>query len=288
MRRDGLVYSPTVRRRRLSNALKQFREAANMDSKEAAKRLGWQPSKVTRIERDEWRRPTVNDVMDLLDIYEVTDEATCNAMITLARESRRRGWWEEEYKDILGGALVGLEWEANDIEAFELALIPGLLQTADYATAVFKGGRVSEPAPIQRMVEARLARQRILTRENPPMFWAVIDEAALRKHVGGPAVMREQLHHLCRMAERPNIGIQVLLDTVGAHTAMTCGFTILDYEAPEDPTIIYVEAGAAGDLFLEKPEAVAAYRDSYGYLRASALSVEASAAYIEGLAKQLK
>ncbi|MFC5946426.1 Scr1 family TA system antitoxin-like transcriptional regulator, partial [Micromonospora harpali] len=175
-----MAYSPTVRRRRLSNALRQFRETAGLDSKEAARRLGWQPSKVTRIERDEWRRPTINDVMDLLDVYGVTDETRRQAIIALARESRRRGWWEEEFKDILGGALVGLEWEASEIQTFEAMLIPGLLQTADYARAVFKGGRVMERGDIERLTEARLARQRILDREDPPSFWAVIDEAALR------------------------------------------------------------------------------------------------------------
>ncbi|MGW2197723.1 helix-turn-helix domain-containing protein, partial [Streptosporangium sp. NPDC001682] len=284
-RRRNVAYSPTVRRRRLSNALRQFREAAGLDSKEAARKLGWQPSKVTRIERDEWRRPTINDVMDLLDIYGVTDEAKRQAMISLARESRRRGWWEEEFKDILGGALVGLEWEATEIQTFEAMLIPGLLQTADYATAIFKGGQVMKTCDTERLTEARLARQRILDREDRPTFWAVIDEAALRKQVGGIAVMRDQLHQLCRMAERRNVGIQVLQDAVGAHTSMTGGFTILDYQASEDPSIIYVEVGAAGDLFLEKPEDVAHYRKSYGYLRASALSADASVTYIENLAK---
>ncbi len=283
-----MAYSPTVRRKRLSNALRQFRESAGLDSKEVARRLGWQPSKVTRIERDEWRRPTINDVMDLLDVYGVTDENRRQAMITLARESRRRGWWEEEFKDILGGALVGLEWEASEIQTFEALLIPGLLQTADYARAVFKGGRVMERGDIERLTEARLARQRLLDRDDPPSLWAVIDEAALRKRVGGAAVMRDQLHHLCRMAERQNIGIQVLQDAAGAHTSMTGGFIILDYQAPEDPSIVYVEVGAAGDLFLEKPEDVAHYRKSYGHLRASALSADASVAYIKDLAKHLK
>lgn len=226
--------------------------------------------------------------MDLLEVYGVTDEARRQAIIALARESRRRGWWEEEFKDILGGALVGLEWEASEIQTFEAILIPGLLQTADYAKAVFKGGRVMEGNDIERLTEARLARQRMLNREDPPTLWAIIDEAALRKQVGGIDVMHDQLHHLRRMAEHRNIGIQVLQDAAGAHTSMTGGFTILDYQASEDPSIIYVEVGAAGDLFLEKPEDVSHYRKSYGYLRASALSADASATYIEDLAKHLK
>ncbi|MFF0867604.1 helix-turn-helix domain-containing protein [Nonomuraea sp. NPDC003560] len=283
-----MTYSPTIRRRRLSNALLQFRQEAGLDSKEVARRLGWQPSKVTRIERNEWRLPSVSDVMDLLDCYEIHDDAKRQAMITLARESRRRGWWEEEYKDVLGGALVGLEWEASEIQTFEALLVPGLLQTAEYAAAVLRGGQVVAEEDIQRRVEARVARQRILEREDPPTFWAVIDEAALRKHIGGVAVMLDQLAHLRRMAERPNIGIQVLPDAVGAHASLNGSFTMFDYEAPEDPSIVYVEIGAVGDLYMEKQEDVSHYRRKYSYLRASALSADASVSYIEDLAKQLK
>ncbi len=283
-----MTYSPTVRRRRLANALLQFRQEAGLDSKEVARRLGWQASKITRIERNDWRFPNVGDIMDLLELYEIRDEARKNAVISLARESRKRGWWEEEYKDILGDALVGLEWEASDIQTFEALVIPGLLQTAEYAAAVFKGGQVIEEADLQRRVDARLARQRILSREDPPNFWAVIDEAALRKHVGGVAAMRQQLRHLCEMAEHPNVGIQVMPDAVGAHISMTGSFTILDYQAPEDPSIIYVEVGAAGDLYLEKPDDVAHYRGKYGYLRASAMPADASGSYLEGLVEQLK
>ncbi|GLW12527.1 transcriptional regulator [Microtetraspora sp. NBRC 13810] len=283
-----MAYSPTVRRRRLSNALLQFRLATGLDSKEVARRLKWTASKVTRIERNEWKLPSVGDVMDLLDLYEIADEATRNAVITLAREARKRGWWEEEFKGILGGALVGLEWEAAEINAFETILIPGLLQTEAYAAAVFRGGQVLGDSDVQRHVEARIARQRVLEREDPPTLWAVIDEAALRKHVGGIAVMRAQLHHLCQMAERPNVGIQILPDAVGAHVSMTGSFMILDYAAQEDPSIVYVEVGTAGDLFLEKPEDVAQYRQDYSHLRASALSASASVAYINELVKHLK
>jgi hypothetical protein len=132
----------------------------------------------------------------------------------------------------------------------------------DLVEAESMAAPLQAPPVISVRTEARLARQRIFDREDPPTFWAVIDEAALRKRVGGCDVMRDQLHHLCRMAERPNIGIQVIPDVVGAHTSMTGSFTILDYKASEDPSLIYVELGAAGDLFLEKPEDVAHYRKS--------------------------
>lgn len=283
-----MTHSPTIRRRRLALALLQFRRDAGLKADEVAKRLGWQPSKVTRIERNEWRLPNISDVLDLLDTYGITDETTRQAIVTLAREARKRGWWEEQYKDILGGALVGFEWEAAEIHSYEALLIPGLLQTADYAAAIFRGGRVVDEGEIRRLVEARLARQQLLERDDPPALWAIIDEAALRKHVGGTAVMRAQLEHLRRMAERPNIGLQVLPDAVGSHASMTGSFMIMDYRDPHDPSIVYREVGQPGDLFLEEPEDVASYRRKYEHLHASALSAEASAAYLEDLVEQLK
>ncbi|MEV5412688.1 helix-turn-helix transcriptional regulator [Thermopolyspora sp. NPDC052614] len=279
-----MTYSPTVRRRRLSLALLQFRRDAGLRAEEAARRLGWQASKITRIERNEWRRPNLSDVLDLLDAYEVTDESTRQAIITLTREARKRGWWEEtQYRDILGAALIGLEWEASEIRTFETVLVPGLFQTRDYAAAVFRAGRVMDEQEVQRQVEARLTRQQLLDRDDPPAFWVIIDEAALRKHVGGPEVMRGQLRHLRALAERPNIGLQVLPDTAGAHMSMNGPFTILDYRDDRDLSIVYVEVGRPGDLFLEAPEDVGHYRRKYEYLQGSALSVEESAAYLDKL-----
>lgn len=282
-----MTHSPTVRRRRLSAALRQAREDAGITADAAAKLLGWTPSKVTRIERNEWRRPTVSDVTDLLDVYGVTDEAKRQAMATLARQARERGWWEE-FRDELGGSLVEFETEAARIHTFESLLVPGLLQTADYAAAIFRGGVVIDEAVIERYVQARLARQRILDRDDPPTLWAVIDEAALTKHVGGPAVMRRQLHHLAEMAARPYIGIQVLPDAVGAHAAMNGPFTILSYANSDDSDLVYVETGAQGDLYMESPEEVVRYTLRYDHVRASALSADASQAYLIDLAQQME
>ncbi|GLW08993.1 transcriptional regulator [Microtetraspora sp. NBRC 13810] len=281
-----MSYSPTIRRRRLSLALRQFRQKAGLLAEEVARRLEWTPSKVTRIERNEWKLPSVRDVRDLLDVYGVTDQAKRDAMITLAREARQRGWWEE-YKDVLGGSLPEWEAEAAKIHTFEALLIPGLLQTDHYAAAVFRGGQVVSEDMIDRRVEARLTRQQILDRENPPSLWAVIDEAALAKHVGGIDVMRRQIHHIVEMAARPNIAVQVVPNDVGAHAAMANSFTILQFAAPEDPTLVYVET-ITGDVYLEMPEQVANYTLAYDHVRASALSPDASVAYLGDLAEQLK
>lgn len=284
-----MTHSPTVRRRRLSAALRRAREESGMTADAVAKALGWPPSKVTRMERGESRRPAVSDVLDMLDVYGVKDEAVRQAMATLARQARERGWWEQ-FRDELGGSLVEFETEASRIRTFEALLIPGLLQTADYARAVFKGGRVVDEAAVERRVQARLARQQILDREQPPTLWAVIDEAAVAKHVGGVAVMREQLHHLVEMAARPNIGIQILPNAAGAHAAMTGAFAILSYADAADPELVYVETGATGangDLYLESPEEVDRYTLRYDHVRASALSADASRAYLVDLAKEL-
>jgi transcriptional regulator with XRE-family HTH domain len=281
-----VTHSPTVRRRRLSAALRQYRRDAGLHADEVAKRLGWAGSKVTRIERNEWRLPTRKDVSAMLDVYGITDERRA-AMLALVDQSRQRGWWEE-YRDVLGGALPEFEVEASAITTFEALLVPGLLQTPRYAAAVFRGGRVMEPAEVERRVQARLARQVILDREQPPKLWAVIDEAAMLKHVGGPDVMREQLEHLVRMAARPNIGIQVVPNAVGAHASMTGPFTILDYPSPDDPSLVYVEQSATGDLFLEKTEEVDRYRLKYDHVRASALSADATVEYLSDLIDQLK
>jgi transcriptional regulator with XRE-family HTH domain len=281
-----MTHSPTVRRRRLSIALLQFRQQAGLRADEVARRLGWQASKVTRIERNEWKLPSVGDVLQLLDLYDIQDKVVREAMITLARQARHRGWWEE-YKDVLGGAIPEFEAEAARIHTFEALLIPGLLQTSAYAGAIFRGGQAVNPALIEKRVQARLARQQILDKPNPPTLWAIIDEAALTKHVGGPAVMREQLNHVIEMATRPNIHIQVVPDSAGAHASMTGSFEILEYESSDDPTIAYVET-TSGDLFLEGIHEVERYMLRFNHVRASALSAEASVEYIADLVEQLK
>lgn len=282
-----MAYSPTVRRRRLSLALRQLRRDSGLLAEAVALRLEWNPSKVTRIERNEWKQPSVRDVRDLLDVYGVPDGPEREALITLAREARQRGWWEE-YKDVFAGrTLPELEAEASHIMTVKALLIPGLLQTADYATAVFRGGRVQPEAEVARLVEGRLARQQILDQESPPILWAILDEAALLKHVGGVEVMHRQLLHLIEMAERPSIGIQVLPAAVGAHAAMENAFTILQFSAAEDPSVVYIEM-LSGDAYLELPDQVARYTLAYNHVCASALSADASVAYLADLVTQFE
>lgn len=275
-----MTYSPTIRRKRLSDALRQLRRNRKLTAEEVARNLGWDPSKISRIETGDWKLPRVADIERLCDVYDVTT-AERQALITLARQARERGWWEE-FKDVIGPALPGLEAEAVRIRQYQPLLIPGLLQTPDYTRALCRAGMCSD-AETERRVEVRRARQRIFDRPFPPLLWAVIDEAALRKMVGGRDVMRDQVHHLLQVTTQQNIVIQVLLDAVGAHASMGGPIVLLDYET--DPTIAYVENV---DLYLEASDAVAGYTMRYGHVMGSALSVVESREYLHQLLGQLK
>ncbi|WP_440068798.1 helix-turn-helix domain-containing protein [Streptosporangium sp. OZ121] len=278
--------SPTIKRRRLSAELIRLREQAGLTHDEVARRLEWSRGRLTHMEQNKWVLPDIGNVRLLLDLYNVVDPAVREAILDLARQSRERGWWAK-YKDVFGGSLPGFEAEATQIRTIELVTIPGLLQTADYATAIFQAGQVLDQTAVQRRVEARLARQAILSRDNPPQIWAVIDEAALRKMVGGPKVMAEQLGHLAHMAMRPNIAVQVLPDSIGAHAAMGSGFVILDFAGDLDPSIVYLET-PTDNLFLERPEEIQAYTLTFNRVVAAALTVEESVRYVAALADRLQ
>jgi transcriptional regulator with XRE-family HTH domain len=280
-----VTYSPTVRRRRLSALLRQLRDEAELSATEVARQLEWPTSKVTRIERNEWKLPSKRDVRDLLDVYGVSDPERRSAIETLAAQGRERGWWEA-FGDVLGPALAGFEAEASKILTYKSLLVPGLLQTREYAAEVFRGGQVVEDSLIDRRVEARMARQQILDQPSPPLLWAIIDEAALTKHVGGVDIMRAQLRHIIEMAARPNIAVQVVPDAVGAHSAMENAFQILEFDAPEDATLVHVEL-ITSDLFLEDAEQVNSYTLVYDHVRGSALGADASVVYLAELVKEL-
>lgn len=278
-----MASSPTLRRRRLSWRLRELREAAGLTADqvtERARKRGaqrWSASKLTRIERNEWVRPKIEDIELLLDVYEVTDQAERDACIKLAKQARQRGWWVG-YADVLGkGTLTGLEPEASVIRTFELALIPGLLQTEAYARAVIRGGGIADEAEIDRRVEARMMRKQVLMKSDAPRYWAIIDESALRKVPADLA--EEQIGHLLQV-QRSNLRVQVLPDSVGPHASMEGQFVILDF--PDDPSVVYIE-GHSSQLFHEEPEEVNMYDLLYDYVQSSALSVDDSRAFLERL-----
>lgn len=278
-------YSPTVKRRQLSAVLRELRKERKLTAIEVTKQLEWTPSKLTRIERDEWKLPNQRDIRDLLDVYEVTDPVERNALLTLAKQARERGWWVD-YNDVFRGKFPAFESGADIIRSYDTT-IPGLLQIPDYTRAIFRAGAGLDEAAIDRHVEARLARQQILARDNPPQLWTVIDEAALHRVVGGPEVMRAQLEHIIKMSEHPHIAIQVLPNTVGAHPAMAGSFVILDFGSELEPSLVYMETATDG-LYLEQATELHRYTVIYSHVQALALSPEDSARHVESMVKQLQ
>ncbi|MCY9786388.1 helix-turn-helix domain-containing protein [Nocardiopsis sp. EMB25] len=271
--------SPTVRRRRLSYLLRDLRESKGYTAQFVTDQLDWSRGKLTHIEQNQWKRPNRRDIEDLLDIYEVTDEGKRDAALSLVKQARQRGWWVS-YSDVWGsGTFVGLEAEASSIRTFEALAIPGLLQTEEYARAVVRSGGITDDDEVDRRVQARMMRKQVLSAPKAPLYWAVIDEAALRK------CSSEQLSHLLEV-QSPRLGIQILPDSVGPHAALTAPFVILDFPEP-DPGVVYVDTGS-DELYLEKPPHLARYETLWRHIQATALSTDDSRQLISALRQAKK
>ncbi len=226
------------------------------------------------------------DVRDMLDLYGVSGPQQ-DSLVQLARESRQKGWWDA-YSDAIEprfATYIGLESAASEIRIYEVTLIPGLLQTEEYARAVIAAGTVDGGLEaVERNVAFRMARQPALTCDDPPQLWAVLDEAALHRRVGGADVMRQQLDHLLELARLPNVAIQVLPFGAGAHPAMGRPFVILAFPERADPDVVYLE-DLTSALYVENVAEVDRYNMFFNHLRATALSFEESAALIMSVIK---
>ncbi|MBB5433159.1 helix-turn-helix domain-containing protein [Nocardiopsis composta] len=240
-------HSPGVRRRRLSAALRRLREESGLSAAAVAKRLGWSTGKLTRSERNEWRFPKRDEVAALLDLYGVEGEDRAH-LLSLTEEARGRSDWHQ-YADLYTGPLPELEAEAVRIRTYEAVLIPGLLQTPDYAAAVSRASQIVPADQIERKVESRMLRRGVLDAPNGPHLTAVIDEPALRKAVGSHAVMAEQLRFLAGMAAHYKVTVLVLPDEAGAHPAVDGAFTLFDFPRPE-PGIVSIPT-AVEALYVE-------------------------------------
>lgn len=279
--------SPTVLRRRLGIELRKYREAAGMTGDGVAEHLEWSSTKVSRIETG---RVKVHhgDVRDLIDLYGVEDEEARGTLISLARQTGKKGWWHT-YEDALPSwfdVYVGLEDAATSILQYQGLLVDGLLQTEHYARALIEAMRVDDTAEeVERRVALRMARQEVLTKEGASKFWFVLDEGALRRPVGNRGVMRLQLEHLLGVSEQPNVTLQVLPFEAGAYAAMGFPFTILDFGG-DDPGIAYVESLTSAQ-YLERAEDVERYRLMFDHLRAAALNLKDSRTRMDGISKDL-
>jgi transcriptional regulator with XRE-family HTH domain len=262
------VRSPTVRRRELGALLRALRNQNGLTVEQAADQLLCSPSKVSRMETGHGAA-TPRDIRDLCDLYGITDQAERDRMMKLARESKLQGWWQSY--DLNYATYVGLEAEAVAISDFQSSVVPGLLQTADYARAGHEAylPRLSNEQ-IEMQIQAKLTRQSLLTQANPPAFRAVLDEAALRRVVGGPRVMRKQLDRLLEVARLPNVTLQIIPFTVGYHPGLESNFNILELPKPT-PSIVFVE-GLVGSMYLERAEDLKRYQEVFKRLQTVALS----------------
>ncbi|REE97904.1 helix-turn-helix domain-containing protein [Thermomonospora umbrina] len=281
-------HSPTLRARRLALELTRRREVAGLSRDEVSQRLEWSSSTLFRIETGR-SKPQPRSVRELLDLYGVTG-AEKDGLIQLARDARKPGWWHS-FRDVLPNpyeVYIGLEAGAATIRTFEPIMVPGLLQTADYARAMIRGGpQEMDPDEIERRVQVRMARQEILGRADRPRLWAVMDEAALHRRVGGDEIMRGQLHHLVETAERGRTTIQVVSFGAGAHAGTTGPFVILDFPEPTDPDVVYLETIPEG-LYLDGAKDVSSFMLAFDRLRAAALHPDDSVALIQRVADATK
>jgi len=280
---------PTVRRRRLGAELRRLREAHSLKLDEVASELDLVASTLSRIETG--KAPIKTYYLNrLLDMFEVTDPAARQVLIDMGREGHRKGWWAE-YGDVLPSGFdiyVGLEAEAQGLRSFEATLVHGLLQTVDYATAVLRELHPKDSEEqVQKLVGLRMQRQRTL--EGPPSieFWLILDEAALRRRVGGVAIMRHQLEHLVEASRWPNVTLQVLGFDSGAHAGMDGAFSILEFPERTDHDVAFIDGGFFGMVYLEKDREVRLFTEAFDRLRAAALSPAASIELIETVADGL-
>jgi transcriptional regulator with XRE-family HTH domain len=283
-----VTMGPTVRRRRLGSELRRLREAHSIKLEEVAEHLGVAASTLSRIETG--KAPTKSIYLNaMLEMYGVNDPAQRQVLVDMAREGHRKGWWSV-YDDVLPtgfGIYVGLEAEAAGLRSYEAEAVHGLFQTPDYARAILREvhNRDSEEQ-VERLVDLRMKRQDVLDRDPPLDVWLILDEAVIRRAIGGPDVMAGQLARLTEASKMPSFTLQVLPFSSGSHAGLRGPFSILEFPERADADVAYVES-VAGILYLEKDREVRACAEAFDRLRATALSPGASAELIASVAEEL-
>jgi transcriptional regulator with XRE-family HTH domain len=262
---------PTVLRMLLGIQLRRLREARNITPEQAGYEIRASRSKISRVEHGRVGFK-VRDVEDLLTLYGVSDAEERQRMLALAQQANNQGWWAK-YDDIMPDwfeSYVGLEQATSLIRTYELQFVPGLFQTEEYARAVtVLGHRAAPNSEIERRVSLRMQRQDLLKVQDPPRMWAVIDESALRRPVGGRDVMRAQLRRLMDVADLPRVTLQVMPFSQGGHPAAGGSFTILRFAEPDLPDIVYIEQ-LTGALYLDRRDEADNYMEVMNRLSAEA------------------
>jgi transcriptional regulator with XRE-family HTH domain len=285
---------PAVPRLRLGAELRRLRDEAGMLIEQVAEALECSPSKISRLETGKGI-PRVRDVRDILTLYGVREDEEWERLLRLAREGQQQGWWEE-YAEVLKpeaaqrpdhiGNLIALESDATAVLTFQLAVVPGLLQTEDYARAVLTEGFRDrhDASEIDRLVELRMRRKQVLHREGEPLrLHCVLDEAVIRRTVGGRDVMAGQLQALIDASEQPNITLQVVPFDAGVHAGMAGSFMVLEFADSAEHDRVYLE-GHAGVTYIEHPADVQDYQQLFADVSSRAPSERES---VELVASQL-
>ncbi|MFD4693580.1 helix-turn-helix domain-containing protein [Streptomyces sp. NPDC058463] len=272
-------HGPAVRRRKLGEELRSLRHTTGLTSREAARLLGWHQSKVSRIETGA-SGVTPGDVTRLLDAYDVDDVHLRSLLEALAGSAGGggTGWWHAyrglippQYRDF-----ISLESQAGAARTLETSVVPGLLQTAGYARAVTRSSLDGlPPGQLDSLVEVRLARQGVLYAQRPLQLSVVLDEAVLRRGVGGPQVMREQLDHLAHAAQLPHVQLQLLPFEAGSYIGLTGPFVIFSFPNISDLDVVVLDH-LTSSLYLERREDLEAYSSAFRTMQAHALSPERS------------
>jgi transcriptional regulator with XRE-family HTH domain len=277
---------PTTRRRQLGADLRRLREAKGLTLEEAGALVGISKATLSRYETKEGtvKWPTVDA---LCREYQASDEER-GALVELAKGAKIQGWWRSLADPIPESMnlMLTLEDEVVREDHYACMYIPGLLQTRAYAEAVHRASEIHCPErEVQHMVDIRMKRQELLERDEPPHIWCVIDEAALRRRVGGREVMQNQLAQLLSLSQQPHVTVQVLPFSTGAHAAAVGSFAVLRGPTPE-LDVVYVDL-IGGGLFMEKRQELERYRLAFEYLSAQALDLESSAEIVHRISKEL-
>lgn len=281
--------SPVVQRRRLRTELRKARQDSGQTQDQVALAMDWSLSKVIRIEAGSVGIST-NDLKVLLRHYKIVDPARTEELIALARAARERSWWSM-YRDVAPPGLlqlIGYESAASIRRNFEPLLVPGLLQTEEYARAVIRG--LDDQAPAERVdtrVEIRMRRQELVDRANPPLLFFILDEAVVRRVVGSKGIMRRQIRRLIELADRPNVTIEVVPFGAGVHPGLKGSFVVLEFPDAADDDVLYLESPSGDLISRDVPEEVLTYREVFEHLRSLSLGPSDSMTYLGKLADEM-
>jgi transcriptional regulator with XRE-family HTH domain len=286
---NGNTPNPGVQRRRLRAELRRARQQAELTQEQVAGAMDWSLSKVIRIEAGSVGIST-NDLKALLRLYKIFDEEQTVDLIALARVGRERSW-QSAYRDVVSARLLQLietEGDASIIRTFEPLLVPGLLQTEEYARAVL--GQFAAPTTPERIdaqVEVRMRRPELLDRDDPPLMFFILDEAVTRRMVGSAAVMRRQVRRLVELAGRPHVTIEIVPFSAGVHPGLQGPFVIYEFPDPADDDVLFLENPLGDVISRDSPEEILRYRVAFEQLRKLSLGRDGSQAYLDDLAKEM-